>query len=96
MKNTVVTNSCVVTNVNLGMDFYILSNFHILSDVAKGSQVELITIAGILTNENGLFNSLFQETGDFFIFFQQGSKTQIGVVYPDEGSADIFSRSKIL
>src|SRR5690606_15285971 len=95
-KRCIITNLTVISNINLGIYFYVVSDLHIAPYVRKSTYVAIFSKSSAGSYETGLFNSCFCSL-DLGIHFHQFGKRLIGVFNAYESNARLngFFKMKI-
>ena len=71
MKNYIITNHGIITDKDMGVNFYIITNFYFVANVRECTAVNIFANDTILSNKAWLFNASFLKTNEFMIFLKK-------------------------
>src|SRR4051812_17998287 len=88
LNNSEIADAALITNVGLRMDFYLLSNSGIFSNIGKSAPVNIFSDSGTFRCKRRLLDAGLSKRNLAMVFFQQLSKSRVGIVYSNQGSGD--------
>src|SRR5690606_19839409 len=95
MKDGIVSYSYVIANVSVRVDFYVVTDAGIVSDIRERTPVNILSQRAVLSNITGFFHASFLKAYQLVILFQEGGKADIGIFHLDQGGPDILPGNEI-
>ena len=90
-----ITDLYIFSDINMGVDAYLIPDFHILTHISKGSDIDIIACLHIFFQKS----QRMYPNGFRFVLFnkgKQGGQGFIRIIYPYQGRLHRFFRLKIL
>ena len=95
MNNGVVPNGNIVTDIYMRINLNIIPNLYLISDVRESTAIDILSNSTVGTDKAWFFDAVFLKADGLVIFFQKGSKTNVGIIYQNQGCFNWLACYKI-